>query len=58
MAGKSKAQRRREQYELNRAALDRIAAERVEAGLCRHCGGPVPCWSPYGDVRPGERHPK
>lgn len=29
--------------------------ERVKAGLCRHCGGPVPCWSAFGDVAPGVR---
>ena len=37
-------------------ALD---AERKAAGLCRHCGGKVPCWSKdFGDVRPGVRHPQ
>jgi len=31
----------------------RIERRRVKAGLCRHCGGPLPCWSVYGDCRPG-----
>lgn len=35
--------------------LDRIAAERLAAGVCRHCGGPVPCWSPFGDRAVGVR---
>lgn len=39
-----------------RLALEKIAADRVAAGTCRHCGGPVPCWSPYGDVEVGVSH--
>ena len=39
-----------------RDMLARLDRERVAAGVCRHCGGPVPCWSPYGDVRVGVRH--
>lgn len=30
-----------------------LDADRVERGVCRHCGGDVPCWSPYGDVLVG-----
>lgn len=33
-----------------RLALD---AKRVAAKLCRHCGGPLPCWSEFGDYAPG-----
>lgn len=36
--------------------LREIARERVEARRCRHCGGSVPCWSPYGDREVGLRH--
>lgn len=35
------------------AALDQ---DRIGAGLCRHCAGPVPCWSEFGDHAPGVRH--
>jgi len=35
--------------------LARISADRVAAGTCRHCGGAVPCWSDFGDVRVGVR---
>lgn len=35
------------------ADLDRM---RVERGVCRHCGGPVPCHSEFGDQRVGVRH--
>jgi hypothetical protein len=38
-------------------AVAQVVARRVAAGLCRHCGGPVPCWSPYGDRAPGVAHP-
>jgi len=38
------------------AELDRIEAARVAAGVCRHCGGPVPCWSAFGDVEVGVKH--
>lgn len=39
-------------------SLREINAKRKVAGVCRHCGGTVPCWSPYGDVRVGVRHPR
>jgi hypothetical protein len=35
--------------------LRRIARDRVAAGVCRHCGGAVPCSSEFGDVRVGVR---
>lgn len=42
-------------------ATDADAAHQVAPGAagatCRHCGGPVPCSSPFGDVRPGIRRP-
>lgn len=39
--------------------LKAIDKARIEAGVCRHCAGRVPCWSlDYGDVRVGVRHPK
>jgi hypothetical protein len=38
-----------------RAAAEAVDRIRVEAGVCRHCGGPVPCWSPHGDVEVGVR---
>ena len=34
----------------------RINKERVAHGLCRHCGGRVPCWSEFGDVAAGVQH--
>jgi hypothetical protein len=37
-------------------ALDRLHSDRVARGVCRHCGGPTPCWSMFGDQRPGKRH--
>ena len=33
-----------------------IDARRVEQRVCRHCGGPVPCWSSFGDRAPGKQH--
>lgn len=36
-------------------AIARIKVERKAAGVCRHCGGPVPCSSLWGDVRVGVR---
>lgn len=33
-----------------------IDAMRVAKGVCRHCGGPVPCHSEFGDQRVGVRH--
>jgi hypothetical protein len=38
-----------------RARLRELEARRAAAGLCRHCGGPVPCWSEFGDHAPGVR---
>lgn len=32
-----------------------LAAKRVASGACRHCGGPVPCPSPFGDASVGVR---
>ena len=37
----------------NVEAIERINRMRTEAGVCRHCGGPVPCWSPFGDSAVG-----
>lgn len=33
-----------------------INAKRVAAGVCRHCGGEVPCWSEFGDRAVGKLH--
>ena len=38
-------------------AVARLDAARVERGECRHCGGPVPCSSSWGDIRVGVRRP-
>jgi hypothetical protein len=38
------------------ALLAELARERIAVGVCRHCGGPVPCWSEFGDQRVGVRH--
>jgi hypothetical protein len=45
MSGKRKstATERKRADAANRRAMERIAAERVAAGKCRHCGGPLPC---------------
>jgi len=51
------AKPKREAEDTARMLAD-LAAARKAAGVCRHCGGPVPCWSPYGDVRVGVRHPR
>lgn len=40
----------------NLEVLERINRGRVADGLCRHCGGPCPCWSRFGDVSPGVQH--
>ena len=40
----------------NQEALAKLSAGRVAAGRCRHCGGPVPCMSYFGDQRVGVRH--
>lgn len=41
--------------ESNRSMLAQVDADRLAAGKCRHCGGPVPCWSSFGDVAVGVR---
>jgi hypothetical protein len=33
----------------NREAMRAIEAKRIALGVCRHCAGPIPCWSPAGD---------
>jgi len=38
-------------------AVARLDAGRVARGECRHCGGPVPCSSSWGDIRVGVRRP-
>jgi len=38
------------------ARVHQIEADRVASKVCRHCGGPVPCWSPFGDQAVGKRH--
>ena len=35
--------------------LARVHRDRIAAGVCRHCGGPVPCASAFGDIRVGVR---
>jgi hypothetical protein len=40
------------------AIADATKAERQAAGQCRHCGGPVPCWSAFFDVAIGQTHLK
>ncbi len=42
----------------NGLALEVIHAKRVAAGVCRHCGGPVPCYSEFGDQAVGRLHTK
>lgn len=39
-----------------RDMLRNLNRERVARGVCRHCGGKIPCWSPYGDRAIGKRH--
>lgn len=46
---------RKVRTERTHAAIQKMDAERVAAGQCRHCGGKIPCWSAFGDVRPGVR---
>jgi hypothetical protein len=36
-------------------AVKQIARDRAARGVCRHCGGPVPCWSAFGDEAVGKR---
>lgn len=39
--------------------MAKIQRERAAAGLCRHCGGSIPCWSDFGDkVQMGARQAK
>ena len=58
MQSQSKREQREARAKAARDLLDKLNAERVAAGVCRHCGGPVPCWSPYGDIEVGVRqHP-
>lgn len=38
------------------AAMRKIDADRIAAGVCRHCGGSIPCWSNFGDHAIGVRH--
>lgn len=46
----------RELVELrNVEVLDRLSVDRAAAGLCRHCGGGIPCPSEFGDVEVGVR---
>ena len=40
----------------NRDALAKLKAERLAEGVCRHCGGAIPCWSPWGDKAVGVRN--
>jgi len=38
------------------AAMRRLDRARLARGVCRHCGGAVPCWSDmFGDVEVGKR---
>src|SRR5262245_4452623 len=37
----------------SKAELRQRDRERKHRRECRHCGGPLPCWSPFGDARPG-----
>jgi hypothetical protein len=53
----------RAQLEAQRAAREKQAAvradedaARVAAGVCRHCGGAVPCRSVFGDQDIGVAH--
>lgn len=46
------------QRSTTQAALQRLNDTRVAAGVCRHCGGRVPCWSPSGDWAVGLAYPK
>jgi hypothetical protein len=48
----------RELCELRNAEiLDRLSVDRAAAGVCRHCAGPIPCPSEFGDVEVGMRRP-
>ncbi len=49
-------EQRRVRLERTHAAIRRLEDERSARGLCRHCGGPVPCWSAFGDAAVGVRH--
>ncbi len=37
-------------------AMTKVQADRAAKGLCRHCGGKVPCWSMFGDQAVGKKH--
>lgn len=52
----SKRERRLATERHNSEVLARLSAERVARGVCRHCGGPVPCTSEFGDAEVGVRH--
>lgn len=39
-----------------RDVLKQLYAKRVREGVCRHCGGNVPCWSEFGDRAVGKQH--
>jgi hypothetical protein len=41
---------------MSEVALARLHLQRKKAGVCRHCGGPVPCWSSFGDQAVGVKH--
>jgi hypothetical protein len=51
-------QAKREATKRAHDALLKLDADRVSAGLCRHCGVKTPCGSPFGDIRPGVRNPE
>ena len=48
------AEKRKRDLQLQKS-LDDLHAKRVAKGRCRHCGGPVPCWSYFGDEAVGIR---
>jgi hypothetical protein len=52
----TKKQREERARRIQRASK-KMDADRVARGVCRHCGGEVPCYSPWGDVAVGKRRP-
>jgi hypothetical protein len=48
--------KRREANEAVARHMRELEQTREAAGECRHCGGAVPCWSPFGDVKVGKKH--
>jgi hypothetical protein len=48
--------RRAEEAKRVSELLRQLNTEREVAGVCRHCGGSVPCFSEFGDQRVGVRH--